>query len=101
MEIVKDKFAQGRVDDQRLWVGSKKYALSLPEGSVQTCPEVARREGHSRFYGRSVLSVREHGKMARTLRAAFFNRPNIVRPWSCYKIAGWACGRDIVLHCMW
>jgi hypothetical protein len=93
MEIVKDKFAQGRVDDQRLWVGSKKHALSLPEGSVQ--------QGHSRFYGRSVLSVREHEKMARTLLAAFFNRPNIVRPWSCYKIAGWACGKYIVRHFMW
>ena len=52
---------------QRLRVGSKKHALSLPEGSVQ--------QGCSRFYARSVRVVGEHGKMARTPLAAFFNRP--------------------------
>ncbi|MCA9454292.1 MAG: hypothetical protein KC584_16960, partial [Nitrospira sp.] len=46
---------------------SKKHALSLPEGSVQ--------QGRSRLYARSVRVVREHGKMARTPLAAFFNRP--------------------------
>ena len=47
---------------QRLRVGSKKHALSLPEGSVQ--------QGRSRFYARSVRVVREHGKMATCLREA-------------------------------
>jgi hypothetical protein len=32
-------------------------------------------QGRSRFYARSVCLVREHGEMARTPRAAFFNRP--------------------------
>jgi hypothetical protein len=51
-------------------VGSKKHALSLLEGSVQTCPEAARREGRSHFYARSVCVIREHGKMATCLREA-------------------------------
>ena len=34
-------------------------------------------QGHSRFDARSVLSVREHGKMARTPLVAFFNIPTI------------------------
>jgi len=45
----------------------KKHALSLSEGSAQ--------QGRSHFHARSVLSVREHDKMARTLLAAFFNIP--------------------------
>jgi hypothetical protein len=69
MKMVTCKFAQNEVAHQRLRVGSKKHALSLPEGSVQ--------QGHSHFYARSVHPVREHGKMARTPLAAFFNRPNI------------------------
>ncbi|MEC4672631.1 MAG: hypothetical protein VST68_00450 [Nitrospirota bacterium] len=44
---------------------SKKHALRLSEGFLQ--------QGRSRFDARSVLSVREHGKMARTPLAAFFN----------------------------
>jgi hypothetical protein len=32
-------------------------------------------QGRSHFDGRSVLSVREHGKMRRTPLAAFFNLP--------------------------
>jgi len=47
---------------------SKKHALSLSEGFVQ--------QGHSHFDARSVLIAREHGKMARTPLAAFFNIPN-------------------------
>ena len=46
---------------------SKKHALSLSEGFVQ--------QGRSHFDARSVLSVREHGKMARTPLVAFFNIP--------------------------
>jgi len=46
---------------------SKKHALSPTEGFVQ--------QGRSRFDARSVHFVREHGKMARTPLAAFFNIP--------------------------
>ena len=68
--MFKGKFAQDEISHQRLRVGSKKHALSLPEGSVQ--------QGRSRFYARSVRVVREHGKMARMPLAAFFNRPMVV-----------------------
>ena len=61
MKMVMCKFAQNEVAHQRLLVGSKK--------SVQ--------QGHSHFYARSVHRVREHGKMAKTPLAAFFNRPLI------------------------
>jgi hypothetical protein len=67
MKMFMCKSVQDEVTYQRLRVGSKKHALSLPEGSV--------RQGRSRFYARSVRLVREHGKMARTPLAAFFNRP--------------------------
>ncbi len=75
MKMLTCKFAQDEVTHQSLWVGSKKHALSLPEGSVQSCPGAAQREGRSNFYARSVCVIREHGKMARTPLAAFFNRP--------------------------
>ena len=66
IKIFKGKFAQDEITHQRLRVGSKK--------SVQ--------QGRSRFYARSVRLVREHGKMARTPLAAFFNRPTIaIRRW--------------------
>ncbi len=52
---------RARVGCQKPRVGSKK--------SVQ--------QGHSHFDARSVLVIREHGKMARTPLAAFFNRPSI------------------------
>jgi hypothetical protein len=67
MKMFACKFAQDEVTHQRLRVGSKK--------SVQSCPGAPRREGHSHFYARSVCVIREHGKMARTPLAAFFNRP--------------------------
>src|SRR5690606_30521694 len=54
---------------QRPRGGSKKHALSLPEGSVQ--------QGRSHFCPQSVLPVRQHGKMARTPLAAFFNSPTV------------------------
>ncbi len=38
-------------------------------------------QGRSPFAARSVRPVREHGKMARTLLAAFFNIPNIYPPF--------------------
>jgi hypothetical protein len=59
MKMFACKFAQDEVTHQRLRVGSKK--------SVQ--------QGRSHFYARSVCVIREHGKMARTPLAAFFNRP--------------------------
>jgi len=46
----------------------------------KACPESFRRvlqQGRSHFDARSVLSVREHGKRARTPLAAFFNIPYI------------------------
>jgi short subunit dehydrogenase-like uncharacterized protein len=61
MKMFTCKLAQNKVTHQRLRVGSKK--------SVQ--------QGHSHFYARSVHLVREHGKMARTPLAAFFNRPTL------------------------
>ena len=67
MRMFTHNFAQDEVTHQRLRVGSKKHALSLPEGSVQ--------QGRSHFYTRSVCGIREYGKMARTPLAAFFNRP--------------------------
>ena len=66
MKMFTCKFAQNEVTHQRLRVGSKKHALSLPEGSVQ--------QGRSHFYAWSVCLIREHEKMARTPLAAFFNR---------------------------
>ena len=53
-------FPQEDVGQPRRRVGSKK--------SVQ--------QGHSQFCARSVLVIREHGKLARTPLAAFFNRPS-------------------------
>jgi len=44
-----------------------EHALSLFEGFVQ--------QGRSLFDARSVHSVREHGKRAKTPLAAFFNIP--------------------------
>ena len=62
--VLNNKNFQGQICpgldySSRLRVGSKK--------SVQ--------QGRSRFCARSVHLVREHGKMARTPLAAFFNRP--------------------------
>ena len=74
MKMVTCKFAQDEVTHQRLRVGSKKHALSLSEGSVQ--------QGRSHFDARSVCGIREHGKMARTPLAAFFNRPPFSYPSS-------------------
>ena len=59
MMIAKAEFDRKGLGPQRPWVGSKK--------SVQ--------QGRSPFDARSVLAIREHGKGARTMLAAFFNRP--------------------------
>ena len=60
MQLSKGKNAQDYSEHQNLLVGSKK--------SIQ--------QGRSYFFERSVLPVREHGKLTRTTLAAFFNRPN-------------------------
>ena len=44
-------------------------------GNVRECSKKFVQQGRSPFDARSVLIVREHGKMARTLLAAFFNIP--------------------------
>ncbi len=63
---------------------SKKHALSLSEGSIQ--------QGRSPFDARSVLSVREHGKRARTPLAAFFNIPLMAIGDSEHKRCRWGRG---------
>jgi hypothetical protein len=67
--MFKGKFAQDEMTHQRLRVGSKK---SVQQGRAWF--SVSRR-GPPLFYAQSVPLVREHGKMARTPLAAFFNRP--------------------------
>ncbi len=47
--------------------------------SERECSKKFVQQGRSRFDARSVLSVREHGKRARTPLAAFFNIPNIAK----------------------
>ncbi len=63
MKTSKAIFHQEALSDQQRRVSSKK--------SVQ--------QGRSHCYARSVLVLREHGKMVRTPLAAFFNRPGIAR----------------------
>jgi len=74
--------ARGDIDisSRREW--SKKHALSLSEGSALSPAQTQGRQdalfhgqGRSQFGARSVLPVREHGKLARTPLAAFFNIP--------------------------
>ena len=59
MTMSKSQNAQEHVGCQRLRGGSKQSA----------------QQGRSHFCAWSVHLVREHGKMARTPLAAFFNRP--------------------------
>ena len=59
MKISKAIFRQEALGDQQRRVGSKK--------SIQ--------QGRSHFCARSILALCEHGKMARTPLAGFFNRP--------------------------
>jgi hypothetical protein len=44
--------------------------------SGRECSKKSVQQGRSHFDERSVQGVREHGKMARTPLAAFFNIPN-------------------------
>jgi hypothetical protein len=67
MKMFTCKLAQDEVTHQRLRVGSKKFV----------------QQGRSHFDARSVCIIREHGKMARTPLAAFFNRPmKASLPWA-------------------
>jgi hypothetical protein len=50
--------------------GGRWLSKTLGRGSKKSV-----QQGHSQFCVRSVRLVREHGKMARTPLAAFFNRP--------------------------
>ena len=43
--------------------------------SLRGCSKKSVQQGHSQFYAGSVRLVREHGKLARTPLAAFFNSP--------------------------
>jgi len=52
----------------------KVRCLTRPTQVRQDAPFL--RQGHSYFGGRSLHRVREHGKIARTPLAAFFNIPN-------------------------
>ncbi len=47
----------------------------LGDQQPRVCSKKSVQQGRSHFFARSVLALREHGKMARTLLAAFFNRP--------------------------
>jgi hypothetical protein len=83
MKMFACKFAQDEVTHQRLRVSSKK--------SVQQGREwfsVSRR-GPPLFDAWSVCVIREHGKMARTPLAAFFNRPRLAFP--CLETHPLAC----------
>jgi len=46
--------------------------------SWRECSKKSVQQGRSRFDARSVQGVREHGKMARTPLAAFFNIPIVL-----------------------
>ena len=62
MKMFTCKYAQDEVTHQRLRVGSKKHALSLPEGSVQ--------QGRSSLDGRGSVQERYvSGQGATCLRA--------------------------------
>ncbi len=59
MRISRGICRQEDVRHQRFRVGSKKFV----------------QQGRSQLYARSVPILREHGKLARTPLAIFFNRP--------------------------
>ena len=59
MKIARAIYFQEAVGHHELRVGSKKFV----------------QQGRSQFCARSVLALREHGKLVRTPLAAFFNRP--------------------------
>jgi hypothetical protein len=72
MRVLNNNEFQGHIDPQasRLLEASGRFKKACPEpfeGFVQ--------QGRSHFCAQSVLPVREHGKMARTPLAAFFNSP--------------------------
>ncbi|MEC4675221.1 MAG: hypothetical protein VST68_13610 [Nitrospirota bacterium] len=48
---------------------------AIDSGSRREWSKMSVQQGRSQFDARSVLSVREHGKLGRTPLAAFFNIP--------------------------
>ncbi|MEC4673880.1 MAG: hypothetical protein VST68_06800 [Nitrospirota bacterium] len=64
----------GEIDISRQREWSKKSVLS-PAQTQGRQDALFHGQGHSHFGAWSVLPVREHGKMARTPLAAFFNIP--------------------------
>ena len=73
---------QGRL--LRAIMGLLNISLTWPINALDEIDSRSRREwskksvqqGRSQFGARSVLTVREHGKLARTPLAAFFNIPS-------------------------
>jgi hypothetical protein len=57
-----------------------KTPEEIPIISWRECSKKSVQQGRSLFDARSVLSVREHGKKARTPLAAFFNIPTMTEP---------------------
>jgi hypothetical protein len=72
---MKNKTNQGLLNISFPW-----HISALGETDISSRREWSKKsvqQGRSLFVARSVLSVREHGKMARTPLAAFFNIPNL------------------------
>ncbi len=66
--------ARDEIDISSRGEWSKKIALS-PAQTQGRQDALFHGQGRSQFGARSVLTVREHGKLARTPLAAFFNIP--------------------------
>jgi hypothetical protein len=55
------------------------------------CSKTFVQQGRSQFCARSVLPVREHGKLVRTPLAAFFNSPNMALLPIAFSSGGALC----------
>jgi hypothetical protein len=80
--LIKMKEAAGRDQDRMGLLNiSCRGPINVPEQIISSrereCSKKFVQPGRSHFDAQSVLSVREHGKMARTPLAAFFNIPRI------------------------
>ncbi len=74
MGVLNNNNFQGHIDPQARCI---LEASGLFKKGVQ--------QGRSHFCAQSVLPVREHGKMARTPLAAFFNSPSMKKPTPSYQ----------------
>ena len=79
MRVLNNKNFQGHIDPPARCI---LEALGLFKKVVQ--------QGRSYFCAQSVLPVREHGKMARTPLAAFFNSPNIDIVFGRNSFSSWS-----------